>query len=198
MYRELLVNKIFAQVKSHLIIETKTESKPEAEPYSTLLRTCFPKEKQDEILYFRETVSPKLLSSKIFNGFSKSCHDTYKFDSIPEKRFAEILEKSDEVIKWLRPAFRQFNIWYNNNSTRYVPDFVAETQDVIYLIEVKAENALEDKEVEMKTLAAINYCITASEINNLRNEKSWKYVLIPHDQTGANMSFIRLVTEYGK
>ncbi|MEI7423128.1 MAG: DEAD/DEAH box helicase family protein [Prolixibacteraceae bacterium] len=197
-YRELLVNKIFTQVKSHLNIENKAESKPEAEPYSTLLRPCFPKEKQDEILNFRETVSPKLLSSKIFNGFSKSCHDTYKFDSIPEKRFAEILEKSDEVIKWLRPAFRQFNIWYNNNAIRYVPDFVAETRNIIYLIEVKAENALEDKDVEMKTLAAIKYCKIASVINVLRNEKSWKYVLIPHDQTGANMSFIRLVSEYGR
>jgi len=139
-----------------------------------------------------------LLPSKVFNGFEKSCHDKYKFDSIPEKKFAEILEKPNEVIKWLRPATKQFNIWYNNNSDRYVPDFVAETVDTIYLLEIKADNALDDKVVEKKSEAAIKYCKTASEINKQRKEKVWKYALIPHDKTDANMTFMRLVTEYGK
>jgi type III restriction enzyme len=196
-YLELIANKIYTQVKNNLTIET-VQSKPEAEPYSLILSWNFSKEKEDEILIYKETISPRLLPSKVFNGFAKSCHDRYKFDSIPEKKFAEILEKTNEVIKWLRPAIKQFNIWYNNNSERYVPDFVAETLDTIYLIEIKAENALEDKIVEKKTEAAINYCKTASEVNKQRNEKAWKYVLIPHDKTDANMSFMRLVTEYGK
>ncbi len=122
----------------------------------------------------------------------------YKFDSIPEKRFAEIIENSDKVIKWLRPASRQFNIWYNNNSDRYVPDFVAETNDIIYLIEIKAENELDDKIVKMKEEAAVNYCNNATEINKERTEKAWKYALIPHDRTDTNMSFYKLVTEFGK
>jgi len=46
--------------------------------------------------------------------------------------------------------------------------------------------------------AAINYCETATEINLLRKEKAWKYAIIPHDKTDANMSFMRLVTEYGR
>ena len=198
MYRELIANKIYAQVKNNLTIVTTVQSKPEAEPYALILPWNFSKEKEDEILNFKETISPRLLPSKVFNGFEKSCHDKYKFDSIPEKKFAEILEKPNEVIKWLRPASRQFNIWYNNNSDRYVPDFVAETLDTIFLIEIKAENALEDKVVKMKTDAAINYCKTASVINKQRKEKGWKYALIPHDKTNANMTFMRLVTEYGK
>ena len=198
MYRELIANKIYAQVKNNLTIETTVQSKPEAEPYSLLLNGNCAKEKEDEILNYKETVSAKLLMSKVFNGFSKSCHDRYKFDSIPEKKFAEILEKPNEVIKWLRPATKQFNIWYNNNSDRYEPDFVAETNDIIYLIEIKAENAMEDKEVEKKSAAAIKYCKTASEINKPRNEKTWKYAIIPHDKTDANMTFMRLVTEYGR
>jgi len=79
-----------------------------------------------------------------------------------------------------------------------VPDFVAETADVIYLIEIKADIALEDKIVEKKSEAAIKYCTIASEINQQRNEKAWKYVLIPHDKTDVNMTFMRLVTEYGR
>ena len=198
MYRELIANKIYEQVKENITIEIVAKSKPEAEPYSLILPWYYSKEKDDEILNFRETVSAKLLSSKVFNGFAKSCHDKYKFDSIPEKRFAEIIENSDDVIKWLRPASKQFNIWYNNNSDRYVPDFVAEAADIIYLIEIKAENELDDKIVKMKEEAAINYCKNATEINKARSEKAWKYAIIPHDKTDTNMTFKKLVTEFGK
>jgi len=198
MYRELIAIKIYEQVKANITIEIVAKSKPEAEPYSLILPWNYSKEKDDVILNFRETVSAKLLSSKVFNGFSKSCHDKYKFDSIPEKRFAEIIENSDDVIKWLRPASKQFNIWYNNNSDRYVPDFVAETADIIYLIEIKAENELEDKIVKMKEEAAINYCKNATEINKARKEKAWKYAIIPHAKTDTNMTFKKLVTEFGK
>lgn len=198
MYRELIVNKIYEQVKANITIEIVAKSKPEAEPYTLILPWNYSKEKDDEILNFRETVSAKLLSSKVFNGFSKSCHDKYKFDSIPEKRFSEIIENSHDVIKWLRPASKQFNIWYNNNSDRYVPDFVAEIADIIYLIEIKAENELDDKIVKMKEEAAINYCKNATEINKARKEKAWKYAIIPHDKTDTNMTFKKLVTEFGK
>ncbi len=197
-YRQLIVSKIYSQIAKHIHIQTVVQSKPEVDPYLLLLTPNYSKEKDEEILHFSETVSPRLLTSKVFDGFTKSCHNKYKFDSIPEKRFAEILEKSSEVIKWLRPPLKQFNIWYNNNSDRYVPDFVAETAEMIYMIEIKAEKDLDDKIVEKKTEAAMNYCRLASEINLKRNEKQWKYVLIPHDKTDSNMSFLRLVTEYGK
>jgi type III restriction enzyme len=198
MYRELIANKIYAQVKANIEIVTITQFKPEAEPYALMLGGNYTKEKDDEILNYKETVSPRLLSSKVFNGFAKSCHDRYKFDSIPEKRFSTILEDSHDVIKWLRPSQKQFNIWYNNNSDRYVPDFVGETINTIYLIEIKAENEIDDKVVKLKADAAIKYCNTATEINLQRKEKAWKYVLIPHDKTDSNMSFERLVREYGR
>jgi type III restriction enzyme len=197
-YRELIAQKIYVQVKNHISIETTLESKAEAEPYSLILPWNFTKEKTDDILPYQTYVSPKLLTSKVFRGFKKSCHDKYKFDSLPEKRFAEILEQPNEVIKWLRPASKQFNIWYNNNSERYIPDFVAETADTIYLIEIKAENEIETDLVEKKSEAAIKYCKTATEINLARNEKPWKYVLIPHDKTEINLYFERLMKDYCK
>ncbi len=69
---------------------------------------------------------------------------------------------------------------------------------MIYLIEIKAENELEDKDVLMKSEAAINYCKVASEINSKRKEKAWKYAIIPHDKTDTNMTFKKLVIEFGK
>jgi len=195
-YCDHIANKIYEQVKKHIVIQTISQSKPEAEPYSIILPWNYTKEKSDEIIDFRQTVSANILSKKVFNGFSKSCHDKYKFDSIPEKKFSEIIENSKDVIKWLRPASRQFNIWYNNNSDRYIPDFIAETNNVIYLIEIKAEKEIEDRIVQLKAEAAINYCKAATEVNKKRKQKEWKYILIPHNKTDINMTFMRLVTEF--
>jgi len=66
------------------------------------------------------------------------------------------------------------------------------------LIEIKAENEIDDKIVKLKAKAAIKYCKTASEINLKRRQKEWRYVLIPHDKVQSNMSFLRLVSEFVK
>ncbi|MDR1506192.1 MAG: hypothetical protein LBI67_03730, partial [Treponema sp.] len=51
-----------------------------------------------------------------------------------------------------KPAKGQFQIFYQtgNESSEYVPDFVAETPDTIYMIETKAENQLSSPEVQSK------------------------------------------------
>ena len=77
----------------------------------------------------------------LFNGFKKALHPIYKFDSAPEKRFAIVCEQNEEVIKWLRPAAKQFNLFYGNGQ-RYEPDFVVETSDTMYLVEIKGEDKL--------------------------------------------------------
>jgi hypothetical protein len=66
------------------------------------------------------------------------------------------------------------------------------------LIEIKAGKKLDDKIVKMKEEAAINYWKKATEINISRKEKAWKYAIIPHNKTGTNMTFKKLVTEFGK
>ncbi len=69
----------------------------------------------------------------------KACHFEYKFDSKTEQDLAlPVLEHDAKVIKWLRPAPNQFRIYWDNNSKRYEPDFVVETDTHIYLIESKA------------------------------------------------------------
>jgi len=195
-YREIIAGIIYEQIKEHIKIEVVSSSEPKAKPFSTILPWHFSKIEDDKILDYKETVSANLLSNKVFNGFKKACHDKYKFDSIPEKRFAEILEQDDKVLKWLRPAKKQFNIWYNNNTDRYVPDFVAETEENIYLIEIKAENEMEDDIVQAKANAAIKYCETATKLNKQRRQKPWIYVLIPHNKVQANMSFNKLISDY--
>ena len=195
-YREIIAGILYEQIKEHIKIEVVSSSTPTAKAFSTILPWHFSKIEDDKILDYKQTISPKLLSSKVFTGFKKSCHDKYKFDSTPEKLFSEILEDDKEVLKWLRPAKKQFNIWYNNNADRYVPDFVAETKTSIYLIEIKAENEVNDDIVQAKAHAAKNYCHTATTLNLPKKQKPWTYVLIPHDKVKNNMSFKRLVNDY--
>jgi len=60
----------------------------------------------------------------------------------------------------------------------------------------KKEDELDDKEVQDKASATIEYCKYASEYNEEYNGKPWKYVLIPHNAVQLNMSFKHLVNQY--
>ena len=84
--------------------------------------------------------------------------------SDPERLFALACENSPEVVRWLRLAPTQFNITYNRGH-RYEPDFVVETDDMYYLVEVKDSRRLHDPEVEAKKERAVQYCRIASEYN---------------------------------
>jgi len=196
--RTLIANMIYEQIKGNIEITTILESKPVADKFLKILPWHYTKEKDDNILNYKINVTAKLLTSKLFCGFSKSCHEYYKFDSIPEKDFAEKLEDTTSVEKWLRPPLNQFDIWYLNNSKRYNPDFVVETNDKNYLIEIKAENEIETEIVKLKTEAAIKYCKTATELNLPRNENPWVYVLIPANEVLPQMTFEKLIADYEK
>ena len=71
----------------------------------------------------------------MFNGITKGVFDCAKFDSKPELILARVLERDKFVKNWLRPAKKEFNITYNRGK-QYEPDFVVETENKIYLIEV--------------------------------------------------------------
>lgn len=130
----------------------------------------------------------------MFSGFRKACHLFYKFDSKTEKDFAIILDSDDAVIKWMRPARNQFNIYYDRNSRRYVPDFVVETVDAIHLVETKKAGDVESDEVRQKADAARQYCHAASEYTAALEGKPWSYILIPHDAVKRSESFRSIVT----
>ncbi|MDR2247291.1 MAG: hypothetical protein LBE17_11590 [Treponema sp.] len=114
----------------------------------------------------------------IFTGFSKCLYLIVKFDSDTERRFSVILEQ--ESLKWFRPARGQFQIYYRtgNDISEYVPDFVAETPDAIYMIETKAERGLTSPEVQSKKQAAETWCAHASEHNALNAADNLKRISI--------------------
>jgi len=180
---------IYTQMKQHLEIKESEYAEPIIYPFTEIYNHNYVRYLDENDLHYTVTVEPSEIKRKIFIGFTKAYHDRYKFDSTSEKDFTVILENSQEVIKWLRPTDKQFDIWYNNNSQKYEPDFVAETEDTIYMIEVKARKDLEQPDVIAKKNASLKYCKYASDFTKVNGGKQWKYMLVPHDEIGFSKDF---------
>ncbi|GHV88045.1 type III restriction endonuclease subunit R [Spirochaetia bacterium] len=136
--------------------------------------------------YKRTDFDKQKIGKIIFNGFEKCLYPTTKFDSDTERRFSVIIER--DTLRWFRPANGQFQISYtlDGNIFDYNPDFVAETNDCIYMIETKASNELASPVVSAKKDAAKKWCELASEYNKTIAKKPWKYMLVSHDEVQEN------------
>jgi type III restriction enzyme len=132
----------------------------------------------------------------IFAGFKKAAHPRYTFHSKSELDFARLLERDTKIEKWLRPAPRQFEIYYDRQSKKYEPDFVVEADDQIYLVEVKMAKEMETADVKAKAAAATEYCRNATTFNEKHGKKPWSYVLVPHDEVSGNSTFVGVVERY--
>ena len=148
--------------------------------------------------YKDETMQPSQVSKYIFTDFKKACHRYYKFANRTEQTFAFILENDKVALKWMRPSLYQFRIYWSNKGQTYQPDFIAETDDFIYMIETKASNEIESDEVIAKTKAALKYCEYANEFIKEAGGKQWRYALIPHDKVAKNSSFKGIVSNHIK
>ncbi len=181
---------IYSQLMAHFYCEVPGFEKPVVKPFTRIEEHNLSKYTRDSIHHYTETITPtSAIPGKVFCGFRKACHNLYKFDSKTEKDFAIILENEAAVIKWLRPAQRQFHIYWRHNSKQYHPDFIVETADTIYMVETKKEGAMEDSDVQEKTQAALQYCKYATEFTTQNGGKPWKFILIPHNMVQVNMSF---------
>jgi type III restriction enzyme len=190
---------IYSQMEQHFYCDTPEFESTRVYPFDRIREHNYSKYTKDNIHDFRETITPtNTIPSKLFSGFRKACHKLYKFDSKTEKDFAIILEDDKDVLKWLRPAPNQFDIYWNHNISRYCPDFVVETEDVIYMIETKKEGDIDTPEVQEKSRSAMEYCEKATEYTTANSGKPWMYVLIPHNDVKSNMGFRFLVDKYRK
>ena len=190
---------IYSQMTEHFRIEETKMDISEMLSFVKIEPTSGEKFKSDSIIDIRETISSSEIRGKIFNGFSKSCHTMYKFDSSTEKKFAELLENDYDVLKWMRPSKKQFNIWWDKFGQRqYEPDFIVETEESISMIEIKMSKEIDAEEVRLKMMAAMSYCESATEFNEKKGGKPWKYMLIPHDSILGSTSYEFLEKQYTK
>lgn len=186
---------IYAQMMEHFYTNETKYRATEMRPFSRIETGFGSKIKSDEIYDLRANIPAGEVHSKVFKGFQKACHTLYKFDSDTERRFAIVLENDQQVLKWMRPSPKQFNIYYGSGGTsRYEPDFIIETADGIFMIEIKARNEIDSRLVLEKAYAALAYCRAVSDWNKEHNGKVWDYALISHDDVRLNSSFNYLIS----
>lgn len=165
--------------------------------FTELKESAYTAKENEARVDFRQTVEDKShIAQLLFSGFQRCLYPVQKFQSDAERKLAIILDR--EAQKWFKPAQGQFQIFYQRGveHPEYVPDFVAETDEAIYLLEPKARKDMDDTEVLAKKDAAVRWCRQATQHNLNNGGKPWKYALIPHDAIAENMTLKGLVSQF--
>lgn len=191
MNKKDIANKIYVQMMQHFYCENGLFVEEVVDVSSTNLRQTYDCKEQKDLYDSYDND----IRSVLFVGISKGVFDCAKFDSKPELVLARILERDSYVKNWLRPAKKEFNISYNNGK-QYEPDFVVETDNKIYLVEVKGEDKLNDPDVIAKKNRAIKYCEIVSSWGKANGFKKWEYLFIPSMQIQENSSFEQLSKQF--
>jgi len=185
--RQLLAKTIHTQMAEHFWEQADTYE-VEVRSGFTPLKTCaYTVAAGQSVQPYRDTVSDKgKIKQMLFGSFSKCLYPVQKFDSDTERRFAVILERDAQ--KWFKPAKGQFKIFYKDGAEHpeYVPDFVAETDDCVLMVETKSQAEMADSKVQAKADAAVKWCKNAGDYLLKNGGKAWKYLLIPHDEVKEN------------
>jgi type III restriction enzyme len=166
--------------------------------FTELRPSAYTANAKEAVLDYRQPPADKTkIAQYLFSGFERSLYRIAKFQSDTERKLAIILERN--ASRWFRPAKGQFQIFYKvgHDQQEYQPDFVAETDTVILMLETKKASEMDDAVVRAKRDAALAWCGHASAYAGKHGGKSWRYVLIPHDAVAENMTLDGLVNLYG-
>ncbi len=193
-FKKAIASSIYEQMKRHFVMTSTGYVKPKVLPFVGIAEQNVKEIEGYGRIDYRNVVQPSHLRKFVFTGYLKSFYSEYKFDSKTEHDFSFVLENDSKVLRWLRPAREQFNIYWANGAKRYEPDFIVETEDCVYMIETKAANEVSNEEVQMKKLAAEEFCRHATEFTLENGGKPWKYVLLPHDKVDRTSSFAYLIS----
>lgn len=192
-----IANEIYAQMeKQYWEGETEYEAVI-SEGFMPLKETAFTVVSEDYYRDYRDTViDKKMIRKLLFTGFEKCLYPAQKFDSDTERQFAILLE--NQSLKWLKPIKGQVGITYKEGTNRpeYVPDFIAELDDSIIMVETKASKDMNDVAVQTKAHAAREWCHHASGYSGRHGGKCWHYLLIPHDAVKSNMTLRHFIQQY--
>lgn len=190
-----IANKIYEQMKRHFKCSTPDIIERISGVSYDIIEPSYMRKIGEEPVSVYDSIEDGKVPKVLFTGFKKALHPIYKFDSAPERRFSIVCETDPEVQKWLRPAPKQFNLFYDGNR-RYEPDFVVETSDTMYLVEIKGEDRLNDEDNLHKKQRAIRYCQVANVYCEGNGLKTWKYLYIPSQQVQTTSSFNMLAQRF--
>ena len=193
-YGKLLADNIHAQMAEHHWEKASGYEVRVSAGFSPLKEAAYTKAKDQPVYNYRDTVAEVgKIKQMLFGGFAKCLYPYQKFDSDTERRFSVMLER--DSVKWFKPVSGQFQIVYKDGveHRQYQPDFVAELDSEVLMVETKARNEMDDPIVQAKADAALEYCGNASEYLQANGGKSWRYVLVAHDEVLENRSVKDLI-----
>jgi type III restriction enzyme len=197
-YQRPIAHFIHAQMQEHYWEDVAGYEVKISKGFTELKESAYTYSMHEPLADYRIAPSDKSNMAKyLFGGFKRCLYPVQKFMSDAERKLAIILER--DTIKWFKPAKGQFQIFYRHGADHleYQPDFVAETTNMILMLEPKASNQMEDPDVLAKREAAIKWCANASDHAARFSGKRWRYLLIPHDEIAENLTVVSLAERFG-
>jgi type III restriction enzyme len=194
-----IANFVHNQMIKHFWEDDKVEYKYEiSKGFTTLKESAYTTNARNYLDYRTSPPDKSNMFKYLFTGFEKCLYAEQKFQSEAERVLSIILER--DAIKWFKPARGQFQIYYkwDGNYLEYQPDFVAETAEIIYMLEPKNRDEIDSPQVVAKKDVAVKWCQNASNYMLQHNGKPWVYVLIPHDAIAQNMTLKGLGDAFGE
>ncbi len=189
---------VHAQMQEHYWEEAVGYEIKVSKGYTELKDSAYSQSAKEPTADYKVSPQDKSNMAKyLFGGFKRCLYPVQKFASDSERKLAVILER--DASRWFKPAKGQFQIVYRQGSDHleYQPDFVAETDGAVYMLEPKAANEMEDPVVLAKKEVAMTWCRNASDYAKENGGKPWKYVLLPHTAIADNMTLKGLVQQFG-
>lgn len=176
-YASLIVADIRKQIYDHM--ERKTYDIHIIQKDMIVFRKFNKSVKKDGQVRFDKPFTDKANIKKyVFTGYKKSYYPMNAFDSDTERLFSIILEEDPEVIRWIKPPLNQLGLFWQAGQ-QYNPDFLVETNDRKFMVEVKAAKDVSSAEVVAKAREGIKWCRFASTADP--DKKQWEYRLISDD-----------------
>ncbi len=125
----------------------------------------------------------------LLTGYEKTIYPEAEFDSKQEKWLADILDREKTIKRWARVPIGQMPIFYAAGD--YNPDFIADDDKTLYLLEVKSAAELTDETVQRKAAAAQSWCNAVPPVG----KRKWIYKLLPHDSIHQTDSFAGVLSK---
>ncbi|MCB9736917.1 MAG: DEAD/DEAH box helicase family protein [Deltaproteobacteria bacterium] len=147
----------------------------------------------------RDTLDAKSgIRDIVFTGFKKCMFQHQKFESNPERILALVLEGDGAVEKWVKPTAQDIHLTLRGGSS-HLPDFVVETADCKYLVEVKRHDMLDQRDVVEKASACVAWCKHATAHETAHDGgKRWAYVIIPDEKVSEASTLGGLAAKFTK
>lgn len=183
-YAVMIVDDIRKQIDAH--IERSTYDVHIIQKDLIIFRKFVRSVKKDGIVRFDKPFGDKPNIRKyLFSGYKKAYYPENAFDSDTERLFSVILEEDPEVIRWIKPPLNQLGLFWQAGQ-QYNPDFLVETANAKYMVEVKASDEAGNPDVLAKAREGIKWCRFASTADP--DHKPWHYRLIIDDHIQTDNS----------